>query len=630
MRTIIILLLLLMTLLLFFQSSTTAKNNTYAVVIGISNYESSNIEPLPSPKKDALTFTALLKSKAGGQLEDEQIRLLIEQEATAGKMVHAIDWLMESCQEGDKAIIWFSGYGTLNKKSNSPNYLMPFDVSYPFHSTSLFPFMKYIQQKMELANSKGIQLIFMTEIFEDVKFLNSQDKSPSAQAANTTDHLNEFLLKAQTDNRTALAGFKSQKEKRSINHYLVEGLLGLADFDLDKTIGVAEIQTWLKSRISFENVRESKFYFKTNTTAKPLFTVDSKSLKQLKNRKDDFLPAIVQLETNAYENKLLQQAKPETKQLFQDFVIAIQLGNLLSPENQSADAFYKELIHTTDIKKLQNALRRRLSAALQDKSQQAINSYLQTDAKELAIRWRYKDNYAQYPKYLSRAAELLGEKHFLASHLKAKQLYFEGVSIRLDGEKIHDNQACFENALAKQQYALQILPEGAFLYNEIGLLYWLLNQSDSATYHFHKATEWAPSWSIPWSNLCMTYGKKTDLDKALIFGQKAILLNPEYISGHINLGIIWMSKGNYRKADKFFKRTIELDPNYPFSYYNLACSRALRNQKNMAMKWLEMALKKGYSDFEHLEKDKDLDCLRDMSSYNKLIFQYIGIEKTSY
>ena len=79
---------------------------------------------------------------------------------------------------------------------------------------------------------------------------------------------------------------------------------------------------------------------------------------------------------------------------------------------------------------------------------------------------------------------------------------------------------------------------------------------------------------------------------------------------------------NYREAIKLFKRIYY---NFPkskmgaISAYNAACGFALSGQKEEALDWLELSVKSGYADFDHLRKDTDLDGLRNEKRYKKLL-----------
>ena len=79
---------------------------------------------------------------------------------------------------------------------------------------------------------------------------------------------------------------------------------------------------------------------------------------------------------------------------------------------------------------------------------------------------------------------------------------------------------------------------------------------------------------------------------------------------------------NYRESIKLFKRIYYNFPNTDtgaISAYNAACGYALSGKKDEALDWLELSVKSGYNEFDHLRKDTDLDSLRGEKRYKKLL-----------
>lgn len=102
---------------------------TYAVVVGISDYQDPGITDLHFADVDAKKFTEFLRSEAGGSVDIENIKLLINEEATMAKFAIALDWLWEVVEEGDQVYIYFSGHGDVEKKSiTQPGYLLCWDA----------------------------------------------------------------------------------------------------------------------------------------------------------------------------------------------------------------------------------------------------------------------------------------------------------------------------------------------------------------------------------------------------------------------------------------------------------------------------------------------------------------------
>lgn len=58
------------------------------------------------------------------------------------------------------------------------------------------------------------------------------------------------------------------------------------------------------------------------------------------------------------------------------------------------------------------------------------------------------------------------------------------------------------------------------------------------------------------------------------------------------------------------------------NYYDLACMYSLLNRKEEAIRALTISFEKGYRAFHHMEKDTDLDNIREMPEYKELIKKY--------
>src|ERR1700754_2031002 len=67
--------------------------NTYAIVIGISDYQDPDIPKLSFSNKDAIVFADFLMSAPGGSVPRQNIKLLTDSSATIGEVDKAIRWL---------------------------------------------------------------------------------------------------------------------------------------------------------------------------------------------------------------------------------------------------------------------------------------------------------------------------------------------------------------------------------------------------------------------------------------------------------------------------------------------------------------------------------------------------------
>ena len=70
---------------------------------------------------------------------------------------------------------------------------------------------------------------------------------------------------------------------------------------------------------------------------------------------------------------------------------------------------------------------------------------------------------------------------------------------------------------------------------------------------------------------------------------------------------------------KYIYYQFEENPVGAASAYNVACGYALSGEKDKACDWLEVSIKAGFEDYEHMKKDTDLDSIRGEKKYKQLM-----------
>jgi hypothetical protein len=102
---------------------------THAVVIGISDYQDKDIPDLRFADQDAEAFANFLRSPAGGALDEDHLKVLTNENASAGRVAEALDALIEQVKAGERVIIYFSGHGDVEgKKLSQPGFLLCWDT----------------------------------------------------------------------------------------------------------------------------------------------------------------------------------------------------------------------------------------------------------------------------------------------------------------------------------------------------------------------------------------------------------------------------------------------------------------------------------------------------------------------
>lgn len=116
--------------------------------------------------------------------------------------------------------------------------------------------------------------------------------------------------------------------------------------------------------------------------------------------------------------------------------------------------------------------------------------------------------------------------------------------------------------------------------------------------------------------------RKKDYDRAIRDFDEAIRLDPKYVNAFANRGTAWAGKKDFDRAIRDYDEAIRLDPKLGLAYYNKACALALQEKSGPALDQLERALELNYRKFDHMEKDSDLDSIRDDPRYKELIQRY--------
>lgn len=109
---------LLLAILIFSEAYSQDAIKTYAVIVGVAKYNS--IKSLRYPKDDAYRFYAHLKSVEGGSIPEQNISLLIDEEASNSNILKKLKIIFSKAGINDRVIFYFSGHG-------NNGYFLPYD-----------------------------------------------------------------------------------------------------------------------------------------------------------------------------------------------------------------------------------------------------------------------------------------------------------------------------------------------------------------------------------------------------------------------------------------------------------------------------------------------------------------------
>ncbi len=76
--------------------------------------------------------------------------------------------------------------------------------------------------------------------------------------------------------------------------------------------------------------------------------------------------------------------------------------------------------------------------------------------------------------------------------------------------------------------------------------------------------------------------------------------------------------GDYENAETAFLEALEIAPNNTSALYNLSCTYALDGKTEEALKYLRKAVESGWWNNDHLDRDSDLDSIRDSDEFKEI------------
>jgi clan AA aspartic protease (TIGR02281 family) len=145
----------------------------------------------------------------------------------------------------------------------------------------------------------------------------------------------------------------------------------------------------------------------------------------------------------------------------------------------------------------------------------------------------------------------------------------------------------FEGGLEDLSMAIVLEPKESYYYGTRGDLYMRLGKRDLAESDFKKVIELEDT---PERYECIHYA--------------------------------YQGLGQYEKAKEAMEIIIAKDTTSKENYYDAACLYSRMRDKDSALRYLEKALKLGYNRFAHMERDFDLDFLRNSEEFKALINKY--------
>ncbi|WP_414661455.1 TPR end-of-group domain-containing protein [Horticoccus sp. 23ND18S-11] len=117
----------------------------------------------------------------------------------------------------------------------------------------------------------------------------------------------------------------------------------------------------------------------------------------------------------------------------------------------------------------------------------------------------------------------------------------------------------------------------------------------------------------------MAKARTHDPDFEIRFFESVLRREPAYAAVVELLGGLYTRQGRIADGLKMDRKLVRLQPDNATARYNLACSLALSKRKSDALRELRAAVKLGYTDFDWMQQDPDLDALKRHPEFQALL-----------
>jgi tetratricopeptide (TPR) repeat protein len=576
------------------------KGKTYAIIVGISKYQ--HFPSLSYADKDAAEFYNFLRSSTGGNIDSNNIKMLLNDEAKALNIGRVLKWLENNAKnEGDQAYIYFAGHGDA---ANAQEAFLLANDTYNEGNPALYSMSNAFQiynlkMAIQRLTAKKVKVFLITDACRTNELPGKEKGMQLAYGTITEQNKGEIQMTSCSQDEQSIEDARWGNGRGVFSYYLINGLYGMADVDPeDNQVTFYELERYVRDNVRKETVSLSNKkprqtpVFRYEQQDEALVKVDPK-LKEIISKK-----IYEKNSANSFATRSnLHFADSIQQSIYLQLQSALKERNLIKPADRSAVHYLNKLLPLITDENKRTDLQDMVLSELINTAQMSINRYTHPP-REDSTSEQNADFFRESSEYLLAAQDYLNENEELKKQVMAKRLFLEATAIAEGSTKIDDldegvlkadsslkflNSSYTYNtlglllfkserySLAKQHLltAARLAPQWPYPLINLGNFYRYLYQNDSALYYHKKALELNLSNKNAYYNIGVDYYYTLQYDSAISYLKKAVALNKSYVNAYNYIGIAYINKKQYDSAKVYLQRVNQLDPNYEIAYYNL-------------------------------------------------------------
>ncbi len=527
---------------------TVVKGNTYAIIIGISEYKL--VPSLQYAHKDAEAFEAFLLSEAGGNVPKSNIETFLNEKANRNNVADAISIIARKAKQGDRVYFFFAGHGDMEDLTQIENGLL---LLYNSPHGNYFGMKDDVLEILDLKrylsplSQRGIQMIFIVDACHSGNLKGGVEGVQQTASALAASWGKEYKILSCQPNQVSLESREWGGGRGLFSLQLEEGLKGLADKNNDGKVSFSELQRYITDQVATFS-EEKQIPVVTGDLSKPFVNVNPSILAALKKQKAENYPLLAIANTKGSEEKYIDSLDDEGKKIYFSFNQNLGQKNLIWPKDTNSLNDYRLFLKKYGTNPVVVSMRRNLAAALNERFNNIVGPLLKGETS-----YSTRDECYYAAAELDSCLSLLGDQHYMFRNLKARKLYMNAMSLTWglsDNEYNISWNPTIQKAINYLEESAELESNAAYTFAAMGINYNLMFEYEKADDAFQKYLDLRPNNLYANWSLGLIRSKLKQYEKAEIIFESLLNEYPDNLDLKGQLVNIY---SNNNKSDKALK-----------------------------------------------------------------------------
>lgn len=494
------------------SDSLIVKGNTYAIIVGISDYKV--VPDLQYADKDAKAFESFLTSEAGGQVVQANIETFLNENATRTNVGDAISVLARKAKPGDRIYFFFAGHGDMEDLTQIENGLL---LLYNSPNGNYFGMNDDVLEILDLKRylsplaQRGIEMIFIVDACHAGNLKGGVEGVQQTASALASAWGKEYKILSCQPNQLSLESAEWGGGRGLFSLQLEEGIKGLADMNNDGIVNMFELQSYIQANVA-KYSEGKQIPLVSGDLSKPIASVNPAVLAALKKQKEANYPMLAVANTKGSEEKYVDSLDEPARKIYTSFKSNLELKKLIWPKDTNALRDYRLFTKRFAESPLTPVMRRNLAAALNDRFNGIVGPLLKGQTS-----YSSRDECYYAMMELDSCINLLGDQHYMFTNLKARKLFMEAMSLTWALNESEYNigyKPTVLKSIALLEESVKFEPNAAYTLSALGVNYNFIYEFDKANNAFAKYLELRPNDFYARYTLANIYRSLGQYDKA--------------------------------------------------------------------------------------------------------------------